>query len=160
MQRYSKLPNIACFPSSTPVPGVPLEHTGRSARRVHNVRKRLGGEAMAQLIADYEAGLSTTVLTSKYCLGKGTVLRILDEHGVTRRHQSLTEEQVQQVIELYQQGWSLARVGRELGRDATLIHLTLKRGGGSTTRLPWAEEVTESVCRADRRETHLVEVES
>jgi hypothetical protein len=129
VQRYSNLPVVARFTSSTPVPGVPLERTGRSSHRVHNVCKRLGPEVIAQLVADYQAGLSTTVLTSKYSLGKGTVLRILDDHGVTRRHQPLTEEQMQQAVELYQQGWSLARVGQYLGRDASMIHLTLKRVG-------------------------------
>jgi hypothetical protein len=129
VQRYSKLPSIARFTSSTPISGVPLERTGRS--RVHNVRKRLGDDAITRLVADYEAGAPTTKLTTKYGIGKGTVLRILDDHGVTRRHQPLTEEQVQEAMELYQRGWSLARVGQFLGRDATLIHLTLKRAGVS-----------------------------
>ena len=127
MQRYSKLADVSKTYRSGAVPGVPLERTNRSTHRIHNVRKRLGPEAIAQLVSDYQAGASTLALMQQYSIGKGTVLGILDDHGVTRRHQPLTEDQVQQAIELYQQGWSLARVGRRLGRDDTLIHLTLKR---------------------------------
>jgi hypothetical protein len=127
VQRYSKLTSVARFPSLTSMPGVPIERTGRS--RVHDVRERLGPEAIAQLVADYQAGASTLALMKQYGIGKGTVLRILDDHGVARRHQPLTEGQVQQAIELYRQGWPLAKVGERLARDATVIHLALKRVG-------------------------------
>lgn len=126
MQRYSKLADVSktCRPD-----GVRRVPVVRRPTRVHSVRKRLGPETIAQLVADYQAGMATTALTMKYRIGKGTVLRLLDDHGVHRRHQPLTEEQVQQAIALYQQGWSLARVGKHLGREDTLIWLTLKRTG-------------------------------
>jgi hypothetical protein len=100
------------------------------------VRKRLGQEAIAQLAADYQAGASTTALMKRYGIGKGTVLKILDDHGVVRRHQPLSKAQVQQAIELYRRGWSAARVGRYMGREDGLILLTLKRAG-MERRKPW-----------------------
>jgi hypothetical protein len=84
---------------------------------------------VAQLVADYQSGMATTRLTSKYNLGKGTVLRLLRSHGVTLRHQPLTPAQIAEAIQLYKQGWSLARVGAHLGREDSLIWLTLKRAG-------------------------------
>jgi len=80
-------------------------------------------------VADYEAGIPTTQLTTKYSIGKGTVLRLLRAHGVQLRHQSLTEPEIQQVIQLYVQGLSLARVGERFGRDASYIALVLERAG-------------------------------
>jgi hypothetical protein len=60
---------------------------------------------------------------TRYSLGKGTVIRLLRSQGVTLRHRSLTEDQVLQAIPLYQQGWSLAKVGQHFGWDDSLIYL-------------------------------------
>ncbi len=51
---------------------------------------RLGPQQLAQLIANYRAGIPTTQLMQSYGLGKGAVLRLLDAHGVVRRRQGLT----------------------------------------------------------------------
>ena len=64
-----------------------------------------------------------------YGLGKGTVLRLLREHGVELRHQSLKPDQLQEAVRLYEQGRSLAQVGAYFGRDASFIHVTFKREG-------------------------------
>ena len=124
MQRYSKLADVSRIGRSTGVRDVPIEH---SARRVHNIYRRFGPEAITQLVTDYQAGASTLALMRKYSIGKGTVLRLLDARGVECRHQPLTEEQAQRAVELYQRGWSRARVGEQLGRDGTVILLALKR---------------------------------
>jgi len=114
IQRYSNLADVSKICRSDGVGAVPLERSDRSTHRIHNVRKRLGPEVVAQLVTDYQSGLATTALTPKYKIGKGTVLRILDDHGVVRRHQPLSQGQVEQAIELYRQGWSLAPVGQRL----------------------------------------------
>ncbi len=124
MQRYSKLPKLPKIDYITTGRAVPVTHL-----RIHSVSKRLGPEMITHLVAEYQSGAPTTALMTKYGLGKGTVLRILDDHGVTRRCQPLSDEQVQQAIELYRQGWSLALVGKHLGRDGSLILRTLKRAG-------------------------------
>jgi hypothetical protein len=126
VQRYSKLPIVTRFPSSTPMPGVPIERTGR---RIHNVRRRLGPEIITQVVADYEAGQSTPVLTEKYHLAKGTVLKILDNHGITTRHQKMTDTETTEAVQLYQQGWSLARVGKHFDRNPSTIQGVLRRAG-------------------------------
>jgi hypothetical protein len=129
VQRYSKFPSIARFPSSSPMTGVPIERTGRSTHRVHNVRKRLGSDVISQLIADYEAGASTPALMKRYKISKGTVLRLLQSHGITMRHQQMTDAEITEAIQLYQQGWSLAQVGEKLGRNPSTIQGVLERAG-------------------------------
>lgn len=64
-----------------------------------------------------------------YDLGKGSVLRLLDSHGVSRRRQGLTTAETQQVIELYAQGWSSVRIGQHFGRDHSVILRALQRNG-------------------------------
>jgi histone H3/H4 len=81
------------------------------------------------LVADYEAGQPTTALMKTYDIGKGTVLRLLRANGVQLRQQSMADDEITQVIELYGQGLSLARVGERVGRDASYIALVLERAG-------------------------------
>jgi DNA-binding NarL/FixJ family response regulator len=88
------------------------------------------------VVADYEAGQSTMVLMERYHLAKGTVLKILDTHGTTRRHQPMTDAEVAEVIRLYQEGWSLARIGKRFDRNPATIHAVLRRAG-VPRRKPW-----------------------
>jgi hypothetical protein len=62
--RYSKLPSLPKLRRSTTV------RPPSQAPRVHNARKRLGPDAVAQLIADYDAGCPSTDLMATYGLGK------------------------------------------------------------------------------------------
>jgi hypothetical protein len=97
--------------------------------RIFSAEERLGPETVAQLVADYEAGATSLDLMASYSLGKGTVLRLLRQHGATLRQQPLTTEQIAKSIELYQQGWSLAKIGRLFGREHTVIRAVLVRAG-------------------------------
>ncbi len=99
------------------------------APRVHAVHRRLSPDAIQQLITDYQAGTPSTQLMLTYRLGKGTVLRLLREHGVQLRNQRMTPAEVEQAIQLYGQGLSLATVGQQLGYDHGTIWQALKRAG-------------------------------
>lgn len=55
------------------------------ARIPQRVERRLGTAALERIVAEYVAGASTTVLARQHRIGKGTLLRLLDEHGVTLR---------------------------------------------------------------------------
>lgn len=124
MGRYSNIPELPKLDQITPV-----QRAITSSPRVHNAEKRLGLKKVAELIAAYEAGSPTTELMITYNLGKGTVLRLLRDHGVQLRNQSLTADQVGEAIRLYLHGWSLAKVGRQFGRDHTVIRDALERAG-------------------------------
>jgi hypothetical protein len=124
LRRYSKIP---------PLPKLDLLLTEKRTEHprpfTRNVHRRLGPDIIAQLVADYEAGLPTTALTTTYGLSKGSVLQLLRQNGVEVRHQSLTPDQLQEAVGLYEQGWSLAKVGAHFARDASFIHVTFKREG-------------------------------
>ena len=47
------------------------------------------------LVEDYLNGIPTTQLTTKYSLGKGSVLQILEDAGVPMRRQGLNEAEVE-----------------------------------------------------------------
>ena len=124
LPRYSNLANLPKLCRSTPGRPVPVARP-----RVHTITKRLDQATVVQLLADHQAGVSTTQLTATYHLGKGTVLRLLHSHGVPPRRQPLTEAEIQQAIQLYGQGQSLAAVGRQLGCDHSVIRSVLERAG-------------------------------
>jgi hypothetical protein len=123
--RYSKLAKLDITALTTSGRPCPVA----TPPRIHAAKRRLGSAQVAQLVADYQAGQTTTQLMASYGIGKGTVLRLLETAGIPRRNQPLTPEQCAEAIRLYQQGWSLARVGLHLGRDDSLIHLVLQRAG-------------------------------
>jgi hypothetical protein len=124
MHRYSKLPDVSRVGRSVGGRNAPV--AARPRPRVHNIRKRLSPDDIARLVADYEAGSSTAALMKHYGLGKGTVLRILNEAGVTRKQNTGTVEQINQAVELYTQGWSLVRIGEHLGFCQSTVWLWLQ----------------------------------
>lgn len=108
--------------------GVP-EPAKSPAPRVHAVHRRLSSATIQQLVTDYQAGTPSTQLMTTYDLGKGTVLRLLRDHGVQLRNQRMTPAEVEQAIQLYGQGLSLATVGQQLGYDHGTIHRALRQAG-------------------------------
>jgi hypothetical protein len=129
--RYSKIPPPLNLP-----PNRRQKRPRTPPGLIHSVRKRLGPEIVQQLVNDYEAGKSTTALTTSYGLGKGTVLAILDEQGVRMRGQGLVDDTLPEATELYLAGWSLKRVGAHLDCTAETVRQALMAAGVSL-RAPW-----------------------
>lgn len=112
-----------------------LPATGAAPRRAlpprapQGAEDRLGPVGIAQLVADYQAGISTTQLMRLYDLGKGSVLRLLEANGVPRRRQGLTPTQVEEAARLFRLGWSLSRIGRRFGKDHGVVSRALIQAG-------------------------------
>jgi DNA-directed RNA polymerase specialized sigma24 family protein len=127
--RYSKTP--ALLPA-------PLARRRRSSparsSRIHAARKRLGPDSIQQLVADYEAGDSTTILMRTYGLGKGTVLAILEEQGVKMRGQGIPDDRLSEVSDLYSGGLSLMRISKKLDCSAETVRQALLRAGVTLRR--------------------------
>jgi hypothetical protein len=60
-------------------------HPERTPREPQRVDRRLGAAMMERIVAEYVAGTPTTALARTYGIGKGTVLRLIQERGVTVR---------------------------------------------------------------------------
>lgn len=90
---------------------------------------RLDPEMVARLVADYEAGVPTTQLTSRYSLGKSSVLRLLAEAGVVMRKRPMTPEQVDEAVALYEGGLAYRQVAERIELDRTTVWLALKARG-------------------------------
>jgi len=97
--------------------------------RDYAVYRRLAPATIQQLVTNYQAGAPSTQLMVTYTLGKGTVLRLLREEGIQLRNQRMSPDHIEQVIQLYGHGHSLAAVGAKLGYDHGTIWQALKRAG-------------------------------
>jgi hypothetical protein len=141
--RYSKTP--ALLPA-------PLARRRRSSparsSRIHAARKRLRPDSIQQLVADYEAGDSTTILMRTYGLGKGTVLAILEEQGVKMRGQGIPDDRLSEVSDLYSGGLSPNADQQEAGlqrRDGPAGVAPCRRHAPQTARTRAA--VSYLTCR-------------
>lgn len=104
------------------------QHTrgdGVSARIERERQRRLSPDEVAQIIADYKAGASIKGLAAKYALHRATVGAQLTRHAVPRRPKGLKREQVHEAARLYEQGWSLARLGEHFGVSSSTVRQRL-----------------------------------
>lgn len=113
-----------------------IEKLGRARPRdtksevvIRDVNRRLGSKTIARLVADYRAGIPTTDLTTKYGIGKSTVLRLLQDNNVPMRRQGVSENQTIQAIALYAEGKSLTMIADELKLAKQSIRLALLKAG-------------------------------
>lgn len=72
-----------------------------------------------------------TTLATTYGVRRSTISELLlTREGVPRWEQrTISLDESQQAVRLYAQGWSLARIGAELGFDGETIRTHLNRGG-------------------------------
>jgi DNA-binding CsgD family transcriptional regulator len=85
----------------------------------------LSATEVAALVDDYRAGATAVELASRFGIHRTTVVHHLQRNGVTMRGRGLDEGQVDHAVQLYRQGWSLARIGARLGVDAHTVRTAL-----------------------------------
>jgi hypothetical protein len=101
-------------------------NTVRVHRRSAN---RLSDGQVAALVDGYLAGATVYELAARFDIHRVTVSAHLHRQGVTVRRQGLDDEGVALAIRLYEDGWSLARIGDRLGVDASTAWTALKTQG-------------------------------
>lgn len=71
-------------------------------------------------------------LGHRFGINRRTVGKILTRNGVQTKHPGLTIAQVDEAVQLYMDGWSLARVGERLGVTARTVQQRLRERGVRT----------------------------
>lgn len=113
----------------------PSRPPGETSPPPKQIQNRLTAGQQAELLERYLAGERAHILAEAYEINRTTVARLLTETDV-RRPRSLTEAEIAEAIELYEQGWSCQRIGDCFGRDHGTIWLALKSAGVQLRR-PW-----------------------
>jgi hypothetical protein len=122
-KRISSLANIA---------GRDREDTGRG---LHSRVRKLTKDEVSVLVACYEPGATVYDLAEQFNIHRTTVSFHLHRQGIKMRRRGLSVEAIARAAQLYQAGWSLARIGEHLCVDAETARQAL-RASGVTMRSP------------------------
>ena len=95
----------------------------------HVVQRRITGEEADAVVAGYRAGKSVYELATEHSCHRTTISGILKRSGVTMRRTPAREDQILEMVRLYESGLSLARVSERVGfSDKTVHHYLRERG--------------------------------
>ncbi|WP_197023289.1 hypothetical protein [Arthrobacter sp. MA-N2] len=90
---------------------------------------QLSAEQSQEVVADYQTGARVKELAVKYRISRETVSKHLRRHEVTPRKVGLDERQIKEAIRLYEQGDSLATIGKRMGVTAHTVRSRLVEVG-------------------------------
>ena len=68
-------------------------------------------------------------LGDRFGIDRRTVSQILHRHGVPMRRRGLSPEQIDEAVQLYDGGWSLAWIGERLGVNPSTVLARLRERG-------------------------------
>lgn len=94
-----------------------------------NLRRRLDPKVIFTLVARYNAGEHTPALAKEYGISSTGLRKLLLNEGVKLRMQSITPEDSDQAVQLYQSGLTIREVVKEIGYSLGSIRRELHRRG-------------------------------
>lgn len=89
---------------------------------------RLTPEEVDRLLDHYHAGTKINDLAAEFKVGRTTVMKHVERAGAPRRRNIVTDR-LDEARRLYDQGWSLARVGAHFGVDPATVGYALRKAG-------------------------------
>ncbi|WP_245663734.1 helix-turn-helix domain-containing protein [Nocardia arthritidis] len=86
-------------------------------------------DTIAEIVDAYREGASTNQLCKQHGISKGSLLKLLDEHGVQTRFQPMTKDEINQAARLYESGDSLKAIAEKLGKGKGSVWKALREKG-------------------------------
>lgn len=96
-----------------------------------NLRRRLGPKIIGELVERYNAGDPTPALAREYGISTTGLRRLLLEEGVEFRWQSITPEDSNRAVKLYESGLTIREAVKEIGYSLGTIRRELHLRGVS-----------------------------
>ena len=84
-------------------------------RHEKQIQRRLDVTAQAAVVAEFQTDATIRALAAKHQIHRTTVTAILERAGVPARQRGMRPEQITEAMELYGEGWSLAKLGKHYG---------------------------------------------
>jgi DNA invertase Pin-like site-specific DNA recombinase len=98
------------------------------SRPSRQIQRHLDANTILSLVRAYAQGDTIDELASTFGIHRTTVMAHLERQGVPRRNGAVTKN-INEAIRLYEEGWSLARVGEHFGVDGETVRRALRAGG-------------------------------
>ena len=105
----------------------------RTTRSPRQKQRRLTSEEIERVVERYQAGESANLLAAELGVHRTTIVGHLKRRGVSTRYKIIAEADLAEAVRLYEEGWSLARVGEQFGVSAHTV-LSAFRAAGIATR--------------------------
>lgn len=99
----------------------------RTTRSPHRQR-RLDDQEQAQLLAAYDQGVMINDLASMFGLSRTAVMANLNKLGAESRR-GIVDRRIEEARTLYEQGWSLAKIGQRYGVHPSTVRDAMRRAG-------------------------------
>lgn len=96
-------------------------------RRIHRVDVRLTPEKRQELAREYESGRSSEDLAVTHGLSKHAVLDVLHAEAIHVRHQSLTVNEADECVALYESGLTIREVAAAMAVPKTTVQGALRK---------------------------------
>lgn len=109
-----------------------LERPELISRSARNAQPRISDAGADRIVEGYGAGKTVYELADEFNCHRVTVSAILKRRGISLRRASPTEEQVVEMVRLYQSGLSLAKVGERFDVHASTVLAQLRNRGVPT----------------------------
>jgi DNA-binding NarL/FixJ family response regulator len=100
----------------------------RTTRSLRQTQHRLSTDEVQRLIELYTHGELINDLAAQFHISRTTVMKHVERAGAPRRR-NLIADRLDEAQQLYEQGWSLARIGQQLGVNATTVWHALRKAG-------------------------------
>jgi hypothetical protein len=92
----------------------------------------LAVDGVAEVVERYQAGETANALAQLFDVHRTTIVRHVEAAGVLTRYRILAESDIDEARRLYEQGWSLARLGERFGVAARTVLNAFQRAGVPT----------------------------
>jgi transposase-like protein len=100
----------------------------RTTRSLRQIQHRLSTDEAQRLIELYSQGELIDSLAARFHISRTTVMKHVERTGAPRRRNVLTDR-FDEARQLYNEGWSLARIGQHLGVNASTVWHALRKAG-------------------------------
>ncbi len=87
------------------------------------------------MVEEYQQGTGTIQLAKLYGISRETLRATLRRAGLPQHERGLSAEQVDQAVQLYAAGESLARIGKRFDVDAHTVGRRLRENGVAIRRI-------------------------
>lgn len=126
MGSYSNPSLVSCFRGI--LAGQSDDRMSDRSRPSRQIQRHLGAREVLNLVGAYTQGDTIEELATTFGVHRTTVLAHLERRGAQRRSGVVTKN-IDEASRLYEQGWSLARVGEHFGVDGETVRRALRAAG-------------------------------